>query len=486
MTPTLAGLVERPELALRVLAGDDHLDRSVLWAHTSELADPTDFLEGGELLLTTGIGIGDDRAVQDQYVHRLRAAGVVGLGYGIGLGSAQVPHGLVTAARGAGLPLLEVPRQVPFIAISKAVAKAVAAEEYAAVTRAYQAQQALAAAATRADGVHAVLRQLAVRLDASVVLLDSRGGRRAGDPDLAGMLRPERERLLSWRPPASSTFTLAGTEVAVQSLGTGRRVDGFLAVGTSRRLPPADHHVVNTAASLLTVGLAGPHVLGAAHQRLRTGLLRLMLAGQPNLARAVVAEIWGELPTTPVRLALVGGAARAMAIEVAEDTGGLAFHAALGDLVVLLLSEPATLTGIAGAHIGVSEPVDYGDLAKAHEQARQALALARRAGMAVSRFTNLADDGILRLLEDSAAHVFAQSLLAPLLAHDEHGRGDLVTSLRAWLGHHGQWDPAAARLGVHRHTLRHRIAKVERLLGRSLDSADLRADLWLALRAMDR
>ena len=43
-------------------------------------------------------------------------------------------------------------------------------------------------------------------------------------------------------------------------------------------------------------------------------------------------------------------------------------------------------------------------------------------------------------------------------------------------------DTAAADLGVHRHTLRYRMKRVEEALGRSLDDADLRAELWLALR----
>jgi purine catabolism regulator len=77
---------------------------------------------------------------------------------------------------------------------------------------------------------------------------------------------------------------------------------------------------------------------------------------------------------------------------------------------------------------------------------------------------------------------FAASLLAPLRKHDEVGRGELVVSLRGWLEHHGHWDLAAARLGVHRHTLRNRMARVEELLGRSLDSPGVRAELWLALQ----
>ena len=78
--------------------------------------------------------------------------------------------------------------------------------------------------------------------------------------------------------------------------------------------------------------------------------------------------------------------------------------------------------------------------------------------------------GITGCSPPDAALAFAESLLGPLIEHDIAGRGDLVNSLRAWLAHHGQWDPSAAALGVHRHTLRHRMNTVEELLGRSLDS----------------
>ena len=80
------------------------------------------------------------------------------------------------------------------------------------------------------------------------------------------------------------------------------------------------------------------------------------------------------------------------------------------------------------------------------------------------------------------ARIYGENLLAPLRRHDETGRGDLVESLRCWLEHHGHWDIAAARLGVHRHTLRNRITKAQELLGRDLDSPGVRAELWVALQ----
>ena len=95
-----------------------------------------------------------------------------------------------------------------------------------------------------------------------------------------------------------------------------------------------------------------------------------------------------------------------------------------------------------------------------------------------SWYGQLAADGLLAALDPDVARRLAATLLAPL----EGRKGDLVSSLAAWLSHHGQWDTAAAELGVHRHTLRYRMRRVEELLGRSLDDPDLRAELWVALR----
>ncbi|MFE1786357.1 PucR family transcriptional regulator ligand-binding domain-containing protein, partial [Streptomyces sp. NPDC059506] len=165
MPPTLASLVRNPALKLTVLAGQDGLDVPVRWVHTSELDDPAPFLEGGELLLTTGLKLPDAASGQRAYVHRLADAGVVGLGFGIGLSHEEVPGPLADAAEERGLPLLRVPQPTPFIAISKAVSAALAAEQYRAVTMTSQAQQELTRAALGPDGSRALLGRLAQRLD---------------------------------------------------------------------------------------------------------------------------------------------------------------------------------------------------------------------------------------------------------------------------------------------------------------------------------
>jgi purine catabolism regulator len=131
--------------------------------------------------------------------------------------------------------------------------------------------------------------------------------------------------------------------------------------------------------------------------------------------------------------------------------------------------------------MGTAPPVSWAELADGVRQARHAAEHGRANGHPVTAFADLAGHGLQTLLDPAATALFAEALLAPLVAADRAGAADLVESLRVWLGSHGQWEPAAARLGVHRHTLRKRIRRAEELLGRDLASPGVRAELWLAL-----
>ncbi|GLY46404.1 PucR family transcriptional regulator [Lentzea sp. NBRC 102530] len=406
-------------LGLPVLAGD--VSRPVGWVHGTELADPTPFLEGGELLLTTGLN-----ALTPGYVERLVHADVVGLGFGTGLGHDVVPPELVRQAERAGLGLVEVPREVPFIAISKAVSKALAADEYAALTRTSEAQRALTRAAVR-DGVAGVVRRLGQWVNGWVVLLDP-----AGEPVHAHNvrqvpeLRAELTRLGTSGGLASAAFEAGGWRVFLQALGG--RARGVLAVGTAEPLD-ADLNIVNTAASLLTLALAHNDAVDAAHRELRAGQFRLLLNGIP-----------------------VEGLPERFRVFVTDDPPDDGFWAEHDGRIVVLARESA-------GH--ASSEVDAGQVVRGYREARQA----EKAG--VRRFEDLA--GSLEVPEG-----FADALLGPLDAETRE-------TLRTWLGHHGAWDPAATELGIHRHTLKNRVRKAEQALRRSLASPGLRAELWLAL-----
>ncbi|GAB2748898.1 PucR family transcriptional regulator [Kitasatospora kifunensis] len=535
MPPTLASVVRNSSLHLTVLAGADHLERPVRWVHTSELDDPTPFLEGGELLLTTGIKLGTSTKSLQAYVHRLADAGVVGLGLGVGLSHTEVPQPLVDAAAQRGLPLLRVPEPTPFIAISKAVSAALAAEQYEAVTTSFEAQEELTRAALGQNGTAAVVRRLAARLGGWAALYDSSGALSVVAPDWAARraarLAAEVDRLRRRPAPASAAlqgrapgFDTADEDfVVVQSLGADRRARGFLAVGTEDRITPTERYVLNAAVALLTLTLERSRELRHAEERMGAALLRLVLAGQVGTARQVAAGLFGGLPEGTIRVLVAGaapGAERAEGeapvhdltelAERAEQAGGRAGEKLLvarepagkegkdgkegvahGERLVLLAVDGGAVhracLGAVEEHeglaLGVSAPAPVEEAGVAYAQAERALAVALRGGRRSVGHEEVGAGSLLPLLGEDAVAAFAEGLLRPLREHDRTARGDLVASLRAWLSRHGQWDAAAADLGVHRHTLRYRMRRVEELLGRSLDDTDVRMELWLALRS---
>jgi len=549
MPPTLASLVHHSALKLTVRAGEDRLDVPVRWAHVSELADPVPYMEGGELLLITALKLdAEDPEVMRRYVKRLVAAGVVGLGFAVGVNYDEIPKALVDAAEEEGLPLLEVPRRTPFIAISKAVSAAIAADQYRAVTAGFAAQRELTKQALN-DGPEGLLASLAGQVDGWAALYDASGTVVATAPDWAGRraarLTPDVERLRERPAPASSVVGGEDREdrVELHSLGTGRRPRAALAVGTAAALGTAERYAVHSAIALLTLTTERSRSLHAAEQRIGAAVLRMLLAGEPDHARTVAGELYGELLDAPFRLILAesasASAARALAdgharvaakapsaaavavpdingdplgglAEVVESAAARAGESVLvvpdGERLVVLAVDGGAAVSACGEYavaleaaraavreqpagdedelvVGLSAPAGPIAAAAAYKQAEQALSVARRRGRFLVEHEELAAGSVLPLLADDAVRAFADGLLRALHEHDATGRGDLVASLRAWLSRHGQWDAAAADLGVHRHTLRYRMRRVEEILGRSLDDPDVRMELWLALKA---
>jgi len=106
------------ELGLELLSGEESAQAHVRWVHSTELPDPTPWLKGGEVLLSTGLQLDGPRA-QREFVERLADHQITALGFGTGFTHRRVPAALLTAARKRGFPLFEVPYELPFIAITE-------------------------------------------------------------------------------------------------------------------------------------------------------------------------------------------------------------------------------------------------------------------------------------------------------------------------------------------------------------------------------
>ncbi|MGE0215964.1 PucR family transcriptional regulator [Mycolicibacterium sp.] len=484
MAITARDLTAVDGLGLALVAGVDSADREISWAHAIELADPTPYLSGGELVMTTGINIGADDAEQFAYVRRLADAGIAALAVDTGTTLTEVPQGVLDAGDAVGLTVLTVPPETPFIAITRVVIDALRADELRAVQRVVDQQEVLARATLR-SGIPGVVDALADCLAATVVVVNVDGTVLAG----AG---PEQERLTdllaqSDRPgrrQAASVLADGSAFVTVQTLRAAQPIRGHLAVRTETAMSNSDRVLVAHAVSLVSIAVEKPARVVDAEQLFRAAVTCEILCGSGAVDDAVLRH-FGFEPTTEVVVVSCTGAGPVLIAQQRTANAlatGSYLLASIGDDIAFLVPATGSRRRIdavrtvldPGARGGVSAPVRIADVAVGLEQAR----IAAQSGAGLRWFGELTGFGVLL---DGRSTAELRVLAAPLepLADDR----ELIDTLTAFLQHNGHIESAAADLGVHRHTLRNRMRRIMGLLDDDLESADSRTQLWLAVKA---
>ncbi|TGO04555.1 PucR family transcriptional regulator [Serinibacter arcticus] len=514
MFPTLNALLAHRPLALRPLAGQaqDGADATpVTWAHSTDLADPTPFLEPGSIVLTTGAQLPVDAVdggatapgdTVDAYVERLRDAGVLALGYGSDVVRGCPPPALVTACDRIGLPLFEVPYATPFVAVAAWVAQERAQAGRARADWGVRTMRAVTSAAHRLDGLAAALATYAERTVTEVAVVQEhrvRGwdaaGRALSPAALAtpgwALVRREADRLLRDGRRAATSQSRPDAHVTFQTLGRAGDLRGVLVrVGTDGP-DGVEAGVLGAASALAGLALEQDHRAALARDEVASAVLALAIGGHADAVRAAARRLGTPLPTAPaVVVRIVGPADRTAEIRSALRPVPC-FHAAHGGEVVVLVpaggvAAVADVVGVvdaAAVSAGASDPAAWADLPRAHREA--GIAAADAAPGELRMFSDLAGRPLDWVAMSEGSRDVARSLLSPLRAAPD-GPADLEPALRAWLAAGCQWDPAARELGVHRHTLRRLVERSGRLLGRDLATMDARAEVWWALRAVDR
>jgi hypothetical protein len=162
------------DLGAELLAGEAQLDSPVRWVHISELPDPTPWLSGGELLLTTGMAL-ESEDDQRAFVQRLADHGLAGLGVGTGFRHEHVPEALVAAAQERAFPLFEIPYATPFIAVTEKAFSRLVNEQYAVLQRSIAAQERLQRIVLSERGLDAIAGALATLVGGAALVFDGRG-----------------------------------------------------------------------------------------------------------------------------------------------------------------------------------------------------------------------------------------------------------------------------------------------------------------------
>ena len=532
------------DLDVRLLAGERGLHLPVRWVHISELLDPTPWLSGGELLLTTGMQL-DTPAQQREFAARLADHHLAGLGFGTGFKHAAVPPPLLEVAAEREFPVFEVPYEVPFIAVTEAAFTQLVNEQYAVLRRALAAQERLERIVLSERGLDALVGALATLIGAAVVVFDARGEplqqhafRRPIEPDALDGLRGEvRERARRREARAFMPSLVDGNQgiaLPVAADGTPRPGAGggparapeawLVAIKDAGPLSDFDRLTLHQAVTIVALELLRSRVAGDTERRLAGDVLDAIVRGEltgSELARrlapfglservaAIVLRRAGEVrgSGTSVETVLWGALREEAAPALVASVGQLACALvpgggsedelfALGDRVAAAAG--AELHG--DVRVGIGRAVAAVDARRSFHEARcalEALALGATSSSENGNGSPPSFDGnprvatykdlgsfqlLLSLQDDEALRLFCDSILGPIEASEGPYGGELMRSLEAFIEENGQWERAARRLYCHRHTLRYRIRRVEELTGRNLGSARDRIEFWLALR----
>lgn len=509
----LSELLDDPDLGARLVAGRIGLDRRgpIRWAHISELADPSPFLEGGELLLTTGLGLRDDPATQVRFVDLVADRGTVAIGLALGGSLETAPSAMLDRCDQRELPLFTLPFEVPFIAISRQVAHQVIAEQYANLTRTVDLHREVLASVVAGAGVAEVLATVSRSMPGVALITQDFSGSELARVDPSGtavdltadVLGPEP---LPLRPggPARSQTKLLGRAILRAPVLLGQHLEAYV-VAVSRE-PLLEHEEL-----LFEQAVAGVSLELARHRSVRDArrgrideLLEEVLGGRSTAPRIrmVLDRLGAPLPASyqafavspptrpsvdaPSVCALVEDVLLSRCVPLVGHLDGTVYACAPADtdLADQVLAA-AMRRGWRGVAVGRSRPKDGADaLATALREA----ATAQLAGTeeAVHDIAGLGVAGLLAGLRDTGgAGDFVEELLGPVLAHDRLTSGQLIATLRAYLAHGCRPGPAAEELGVHRHTLTYRLDRIRDLTDRDPRSGDHLVAYGLALELLE-
>jgi len=505
------------ELDLELAAGADAAAAPVRWVHISELEDPTPWLSGGELMLTTGIPL-SSAAKQRAFIRILADRNLAGLGFGTGFNHKSLPKALVDEAEKRDFPLFEVPYSVPFIAITEKAFARLVNEQYEVLQRGIAVQRRLERLVLEERGLEEIAATVASAVGGTVAVLDGRGERLAGkgfrrqlSTEAIGAIRKEAlSHVGDGHPFVPSHPTVAGRALAhpVISPGGGPPQAWVVIVRDSGGLGDFERLILQQAVAVVALELMRRRVAQETERRLAGDVVAAALGGRMDATelrrRLEPFGIGEEASVLVFSLDDPGGGAATLeaALAAAACPGVVAPHSTGGrellcavvdcaerDPIDVATAARRELARERGVRAAASRPAPPERLRHSFHEARCALEATAFDNGTAPEVASWRDLGAFTLLlsiqDDDALDLYCDSVLGPIERGDEEYGGELLRSLEAFIEQNGQWERAARQVYCHRHTLRYRMRKVEELTGRDLSRAHDRIEFWLALRARE-
>lgn len=530
---TVASIMQHEHFrAARLVAGKDGVQRPVRWIHVLEVARPDRLLNGHELILTSGIGLGHESEMQTAFLQQLIDQQAAALCIVLGWHFESVPEAMLRLADQAAFPLIIFPMPVRFVDLMHDLNAQFIERRYQTAINLEAFSWALSQRLRDIDGVRGALSTLQSFVNADVAYLPV-----DGEPIiLSAPGRGERITLSDWprwgprpgapiSPDAPELTTVNGAQVAhVSIVVLGQQRAELSIVVHDRMFTDFDLLALRRCAEAITQDhLSALYAeerrrqtqtaslldwledrapmervlapLRAAQPALRLDRLRVCVA-QPTVSSALLPA----LDTSAVRWAMLA--------RPIFEASGFSMLATFDStrMIFVLLDQRGGNTNKSRAHNSLQEVMHRlhlaqmddsalflaagrmvtspNDIRRSFATALEAVHVQQKTGIRTFLYEDLQMYRVLSVLEQQGVlQEFISDYLAPVLTYDAEHQSEMLRTLKSLLDSNGAKRTAAAQLYITRQTLYQRMRKLEELLGSDYTDPLRRYTLALALYA---
>ncbi len=480
----------------KIVGGIRGVSRPVRCIDIIEVPDLKGWVKEGVLMLTTAYSIRHDPSRLTDMIHTLAQGGAAGLAIKPARFLKEIPAEALLASEKYGLPLIELPPEIPYTDITQAVMEQVLDRQAVLLRRADEIYRKLTRMVLENSGIQAVQDQVSALLGTSTAVVDYTGCTLVASP--ADWDYRTAEYPQEW------------------NIEVDRRSVARLLVD-KQELDELEGVAIEQFRLVLALELMRDKIVEDTESRLRGNFIDELMT-PPGLSRHEAEQRGRQLGMNPVHMWQVAviegelspdetGLIRLLQQEAAER--GVKPHVELrSNRAILFLPIPAVKeaawveetqvwthavgewmrskeSGLSYCRAGIGRPKWLWDIHEGYGEARSALSISRK--LSGGDLTAYEEIELYHLLRGTADHAGFKALferrLGKLKQYDEDHGGDLLRTLFFYLKSRGSLIDTANHLFIHRNSVKYRLERIRDIAGFDLNDPHEQLTLHLCLIA---
>lgn len=529
-------VAEALELAIlnkaRVVAGHAGLNRPIRWVHTVGVPDGADWLNGGELVLTTIFNMPDTPEARCKFIRQLASKGIAGVIITVGKLIDEIPDYLLQQSNDLSLPLIEIPYEERFVDIAKSINERISQENLDNVSRTLLIQKRLSQLVLEGGGFWELAEMLADLMGHSISIENERfeaiANKNIAEVDSArrytilnGRTNPLLIEALedvylpkireTLRPVSLPIIPHVGLEMErlLAPIVVHGEIYGYMwIIADVHALSQIDMMAVEIGATVAALLMLYQESVHTAEASLKGSLMAQLIEGDASRETILSDQSlrYGiDLRSPYIMMAIEADNSQPRYVSqvyriINQVLTQQEIHAVAGQFagqVVVLIQANQPVSALSEtllkrlsisngkARIGISMTFkDASNVGKAHQQCIEVLEITHRL-KTPSPIQYFADLGYMHTLYHAGIDSLTHNPYAPVLRDllDEK-QADLFNTLEAYLDEGGNSVQTADILHIHRSTLNYRLVRIKEICNVDLSSPTIRMNLHIALKLM--